>query len=255
VAPVLPRGVTEVADRQAHRWPLAHPIGGWLYVAGSRAGYTSPPSFQPHRLHRTPVYMSSRRSSTAGPSAQFAERSAIVVPNVANTTLIAAVTGIVVSGVVGPSTTAWAARRAARSQFLRDRAAECREELRRLLDEAASVLGLGATRLRQAWEADRAGHQAPELQPWSEQVFMIGQRLRLRLPADDPIVVAYDTVRRNLVTAGELVSQSDAETYEAALRTLRPPAIASWRQAKRRWMLRSKSSKIADREPGQFPDH
>jgi hypothetical protein len=139
------------------------------------------------------------------------------VPNVANTTLIAAVTGIVVSGVVGPSTTAWAARKAARSQFLRDRAAERREELRQVLDEAASVLGLGATRLRQAWEADQAGRQATDLQPWSEQVFTIGQRLRLRLPADDPIVIAFDTVRKRLVTAGELASQPDAEAYETAL--------------------------------------
>jgi len=94
------------------------------------------------------------------------------VPDVANTTLIVSITGIAVSGVVGPSTTAWAARRAARSQFLRDRAADRRNELRSLLDQAASVLGLGATRLRQAWEADHAGGSGTtDLQPWSEEVF------------------------------------------------------------------------------------
>jgi hypothetical protein len=140
------------------------------------------------------------------------------VPDVANTTLIASITGIAVSGIVGPSTTAWATRRSARSQFLRDQAAERRDELRKLLDEAASVLGLGATRLRQAWESDRAGRQDTNLQPWSEQVFTIGQRLRLRLRADDPIVVAYEIVRQKLVAAGGLVSQPGAETYEAALR-------------------------------------
>jgi hypothetical protein len=136
---------------------------------------------------------------------------------VANTTLIASITGIAVAGVVGPSTTAWAARRAARSQFLRDRAADRRDELRNLLDQAASVLGLGATRLRQAWEADQAGTGVADLQPWSEEVFTIGQRLRLRLRADDPIVVAYDSVLQKLVSAGELRSQPDERRYEAAL--------------------------------------
>jgi hypothetical protein len=139
------------------------------------------------------------------------------VPDVANTTLIASITGIAVAGVVGPSTTAWAARRAARSQFLRDRAADRRDELRNLLDQAASVLGLGATRLRQAWEADRTGQGAACLQPWSEEVFTIGQRLRLRLRADDPVVVAYDEVLQKLVVAGELRSQPEEQRYEAAL--------------------------------------
>lgn len=139
------------------------------------------------------------------------------MPVLANTTLIVSIAGIAVSGIVGPSTTAWAGRRAARSQFLRDRAAERRDELEKLLDEAASVLGLGATRLRQVWELDRVGRQATEFQPWSEQVFLIGQRLRLRFRAHHPIVVSYDTVRQKLVIAGELVSQSDVERYEAAL--------------------------------------
>lgn len=139
------------------------------------------------------------------------------MPDVANTTLIASITGIVVAGIVGPSTTAWAARRAARSQFLRDRAAERRDELRRLLDEAASVLGLGATRLRQALEADHKGRTDAEFQPWAEQVFTIGQRLRLRLPAADPIVVAYDAVRQRLIDAGELLPTHDDEKYVAAL--------------------------------------
>jgi hypothetical protein len=139
------------------------------------------------------------------------------VPDVANTTLIASITGIVVSGVVGPSTTAWASRRTARSQFVRDRAAERRDELRKLLDEAASVLGLAGSRLRQAWEADQAGRTDPELQPWSEQVFTIGQRLRLRLAADDPIVRAYDAVREQLVGASKLLSQHESEKYEDAI--------------------------------------
>lgn len=135
----------------------------------------------------------------------------------ANTTLIVSITGIAVSGVVGPSTTAWASRRAARAQFLRDRAAFRRDELRGLLDEAAIVLGLGGTRLRQAWEAEQAGQALDQFRPWSEQVFTLSRRLRLRLAADDPIVVAYDVVRDRLVTAGELVSQPEQARYETAL--------------------------------------
>ena len=137
--------------------------------------------------------------------------------DVANTTLIASITGIVVSGVVGPSTTAWASRRAGRSQFLRDRAAERQDELRKPLDEAASVLGLAGSRLRQAWEADQAGRTDPELQPWSEQVFTIGQRLRLRLAVGHPIVVAYDVVRERLVEASKLLTQHEGEKYEDAI--------------------------------------
>lgn len=66
-----------------------------------------------------------------------------------NTVLIASVTGIVVSGVVGPAVTSWAARRAARKQFVRDQNAKRRDDLRALLDEAASVLGVGSIRLRE----------------------------------------------------------------------------------------------------------
>lgn len=122
-----------------------------------------------------------------------------VCAGMANTTLIVSITGIAVSGVVGPSTTAWASRRAARAQFLRDRAAARRDELRGLLDEAAIVLGLGGTRLRQAWEAEQAGQALDQFRPWSEQVFTLSRRLRLRLAADDPIVAAYDVVRDRLV--------------------------------------------------------
>ena len=100
----------------------------------------------------------------------------------ANTTLVVSVTGIVVSGVVGPTVTSWAARRAARKQFVRDQAAKRREELHALLDEAASVLGLGPTRLRQTRELQRASAELPEdLRLWPEQVYVIGHQLR---PAD-----------------------------------------------------------------------
>jgi len=137
---------------------------------------------------------------------------------VANTTLIVSVTGIAVSGVVGPAATSWAARRAARKQFVRDQAAKRREELHGLLDEAASVLGLGPTRLRQTRELQRASVELPEdLRLWPEQVYVIGQRLRLRLGGADPVVRAYDTVRGRLVEAAQLAVQDDEQQHENAV--------------------------------------
>ena len=102
-------------------------------------------------------------------------------------TLIISVTAIIVSGVVGPSATAWAARRAARKQFIRDQAARRRGELRDLLDDAAGILGVGPIRLRQTWEVQQAGETlTDELRAWPDQVYVLGQRLRLRLGAQDP---------------------------------------------------------------------
>lgn len=136
----------------------------------------------------------------------------------ASTTLIVSVTGIVVSGVVGPTATAWAARRAARKQFVRDRAASRRDELHGVLDEAASVLGLGPTRLRQTREAEQARLPLPEeLRLWPEQVYTIGQRLRLRLGAADPVVAAYDIVRERLVDTDRLARDGDEKQHEDAV--------------------------------------
>jgi len=136
----------------------------------------------------------------------------------ANTVLITSVTGILVSGVVGPGATAWAARRSARKQFIRDRAAKGREDLRGLLDEAASVLGVGPIRLRTTWEAQQARRNPPEeARAWPDAVYVLGQRLRLRLGAEDPVVKEYDVVRARLVEAGKLTGEVDDERHENAL--------------------------------------
>jgi hypothetical protein len=135
----------------------------------------------------------------------------------ANTTLIASVTGIAVSGIVGPSATAWASRQAARKQFVRDRAAGRRDELRSLLDEAAVTLGLAGPRLRQVQRQGPQNGDPNDLQPsWSEQVFTLGQRLRLRLPADDAIVLTYDETRAQLVALAEVPAQASEATVGAA---------------------------------------
>lgn len=126
------------------------------------------------------------------------------------------VTGIVVSGVVGPSATAWATRRANRSQFVRDREAARRDDLRVLFDDAAQVLGVGSIRLRQTWEQNRDEETTKLVRAWPDEVYVIGQRLQLRLGAASPVVAAYDTVREGLRAAGE-IPPADEARHETAL--------------------------------------
>ena len=163
----------------------------------------------------------------------------------ANTTLIASVTGIGVSGIVGPSATAWASRRAARKQFLRDRAAARRDELRTLLDEAAVTLGLAGPRLRQAHRPGDVESRHSDLEPsWSEQVFTLGQRLRLRLTPGDAIVVAYELVRRRLLDVAQVSAQADEATREAAF-----TAFETARDAFLSASQAALDAPIADKEP------
>jgi hypothetical protein len=113
-------------------------------------------------------------------------------------TLAVSITGILVSGVVGPQLTVWSTRRADRRQFNRDQAAHRREDLRSLLDEAAVLLASGATNLRLLRSVP-----TPEIRDWLGSVFPLGQRLRLRLPGDDQVVAAYNQVREALAAAAE----------------------------------------------------
>jgi hypothetical protein len=124
-----------------------------------------------------------------------------------NSAVIVSGVGIVVSGVLGPSMTAWATRRANRQQFERERARGRRDDLRDLTDDAAKLLSVGATNLRRSWEAERE-HGAPPVgvDEWSEQVFALEQRLRLRLPADHPVVTLYAAVRVELIRFSETLA-------------------------------------------------
>jgi hypothetical protein len=112
-------------------------------------------------------------------------------------TLVVSVVGIATSGVVGPQFTAWATRRANRLQFDRQRVAERLDDLRNLVDEAAVLLATGATNLRLLAQG-ASTHPAD----WIQQVFPLGQRLRLRLPEDHAVVKAYDAVREALTATG-----------------------------------------------------
>lgn len=120
-----------------------------------------------------------------------------------SSTVGVAVVGIVVSGVVGPAVMAWAARRANRAQFERDQGSLRRADLRALVDQAAELLGAGATNLRLEFEARAGGRQPPpEVREWSSAVFLLQQRLLLRLPPDHQVITDYDAVRTALVGVG-----------------------------------------------------
>lgn len=118
----------------------------------------------------------------------------------ADNAVIVGVTGIIVSGVVGPSIAALLARRSRTREFHREQVAARRGELRQLLDEAASLLASGPTNVRILHE-QQAGAEVEHARAWLSQVFPIGQRLQLWLPADHPVVTSYERVRERLVDA------------------------------------------------------
>jgi hypothetical protein len=120
----------------------------------------------------------------------------------ADSAVVVGVTGIVVSGVVGPSVAAALARRSRSREFHREQVAARRGEFRKLLDEAASLLASGPTNLRILRE-QVAGAELDNARAWLSEVFPIGQRLQLWLPADDRVVTSYERVRERLVEAAQ----------------------------------------------------
>jgi hypothetical protein len=146
----------------------------------------------------------------------------LITLSAASRTLVVAIAGIGVSGVVGPAVTAWATRRANRQQFERDQRAKRREDFRTLVDDAAKLLGVGVTNLRVAREAKRAGGTEPaEVGEWASQVHLLRQRLLLRRPASDTVVRAYDDVLSSLAgvpgAADERAYEQAVTKYEACL--------------------------------------
>lgn len=128
------------------------------------------------------------------------------------------ITGIVVSGVVGPSVAAWFSRRGDQARFARDQSQRRGEDLRAILDEAAMTLGVGETNLRLAHEAAARGEVEPaEVKEWASQVHLLGQRLLLRLSADDPVVSSYEGVREALLQVGK--TYGDDHRYTATVAT------------------------------------
>jgi hypothetical protein len=123
-----------------------------------------------------------------------------------HSTLVVGVVGIVVSGILGPAVSIGLSRKSARQQFKRDLIVARRDDLGRLLDEAALLLGAGGTNLRLLKEASDRKPAPPDAEEWARSIFPLGQRLRLRLPDEHPVVRAYDDVRQRLTDAQEAIS-------------------------------------------------
>lgn len=117
--------------------------------------------------------------------------------------VVLGVTGIVVSGVVGPTVAAWHAERARRRDFYRSQLVQRRDELRVVLDEAARVLASGATNLRVLLHSASPTSDQEDAKRWVSQLFPLGNRLQLWLPAAHPLVCSYESVRLQLVGIAE----------------------------------------------------
>jgi hypothetical protein len=129
---------------------------------------------------------------------------------------ILGVTGIVVSGVVGPLLVGWTSRRGDRQRFERDQRQRRREDLQAVVDDGAVLLGAGETNLRLAHEAASQDALPPsDVGEWARNVHLLGQRLLLRLPASDSVVTKYEAVRRALVAVGE--TYGDEARYPQAV--------------------------------------
>ncbi len=133
-----------------------------------------------------------------------------------STAVTVAVTGIVVSGVLGPVITSLVSHVSDARKFARDTARRRRDELRGVLDEAAVLLSAGPRMVRHLTAPGAPGHR--EAVEWSASVYPMRERLVLRLPANHPVVAAYDRVRDALTALAEtaLDEESTMRAFEAA---------------------------------------
>jgi|SRR5579884_413450 len=127
-------------------------------------------------------------------------------------TIAVSAVGILVSGVVGPSISGWAGRRADAQRFERDQAGRRRDDLRSVVDEGAQLLAVGATNVRVIREARTTGISEPdEVRDWASRVHVLQERLLLRVSSDHPVATTYRAVRESLIAL------DDAGDVEAAV--------------------------------------
>jgi hypothetical protein len=147
-------------------------------------------------------------------------------------TLIVGVVGIIVSGLLGPSVTASLAARREEAKDRRSVIVAKREDLRDLFDEAAAHLAGAVSALRPALEAELQGKPPPpEAEDFLRSIFPLGERLRLRLPAENKAVASYDRVREQLVeVAGATGSQAEFEAAVEKFEARRAEFLAAARE-------------------------
>jgi hypothetical protein len=117
-----------------------------------------------------------------------------------NATVVVSAVGIIVSGVVGPTISGWAGRRADAQRFQRDQASKRRDDLRAVVDDAARLLALGGTNVRLIREARLAHSVEPdEVREWASSVHVLQERILLRVASTDDIAKTYRAVRESLI--------------------------------------------------------
>jgi hypothetical protein len=123
--------------------------------------------------------------------------------------------GILTSGVFGPAVAARWARERQEREFDHDLALRRTEDLRQVLDDAAVLLGAGATNLRRVFEAAKNRRESPaDVQEWASRVHLARERILLRLAEDDPVVARYSEARDALT--GRLGRAIQADAIDAA---------------------------------------
>jgi hypothetical protein len=130
----------------------------------------------------------------------------------ADNALVLGVTGIVVSGVIGPAISAWFSQNSQTKTFNRAQAAVRRDSLRSVIDDAAVALASGATNIRILQTQSPSSEQYRAADEWSLRIYPIGQRLQLWLQSEDPVVVSYDRVRDELTKISAASTPKDKET-------------------------------------------
>ena len=134
---------------------------------------------------------------------------------------------------MGPSIAAqWTTRRE-REKDARARLLAQRDDLGGVVDEAAKALGGAVARLRPAVEAQLKGQSLPhDTRDFLAELFTIGQRLRLRAPASDPMVKSYDAAREQLIDVARATgSQTDFDNAAAVFDTKRASFLDNSREA------------------------
>lgn len=150
-----------------------------------------------------------------------------------HSTLVVGVVGIVFSGFVGPTVMAlWTAKRE-REKDIRARTVAQRDDLRDVVDEAAKALGGAVLKIRPMLEAEQKHEDPPrESVDFISTLFPLGQRLHLRRPATDPVVVAYEQVRQKLVALSTATgSQQQFNAAVTAFEADRAAFLAAARDA------------------------
>jgi hypothetical protein len=154
-----------------------------------------------------------------------------------NSTLVVGVVGIVVSGFIGPTVTAYFTGRREQSKDARALAVARLDDLRDVLDDATKVLSGAVGRLRPLLAADLAGQELPkDPADFLRSLGPLGHRLRLRLSDRDSVVSSFDEA------VGQLRDIAQATKSQASF----DAAVAEFDAARDRFLACSREKLDAD---------